>query len=103
MIKVINILEVNLEYIICHLSNNDIKKINLKPLIFNHRHLKGIEKLDDSKYIQLAQIGILGEIFWPKTIINSDGDTWNYDISPEYIYHCGEDIDIESKEVIEFK
>lgn len=85
MIKVIDILEVNLEYIICHLSNNDIKKINLKPLIFNHRHLKGIEKLDDSKYIQLAQIGILGEIFWPETIINSDGETWNYDISPEYI------------------
>jgi hypothetical protein len=43
------------------------------------------------------------KIFWPETIINSDGDTWNYDISPEYIYHCGEDIDIESKEVIEFK
>jgi hypothetical protein len=101
MIKVIDNLEVNLEYIICRLSNNDIKKVNLKSLIFNHSHLNGIEKLDDSKYIQLAKIGILGEIFWPETIISSAGDTWNYDISPEYIYHFGEDIDIESKEVVE--
>jgi hypothetical protein len=99
MIKVVEILEVNRKHIICRLSNNDMKKVNLKPLISNHKHLNGIEKLNDSDYLKLAQIGILGEIFWPETIISECGDTWNYDISPEFIYHCGEDIDNEIKKI----
>ena len=49
MIKVVEILEVNLKHIICRLSNNDMKKVNLKPLITNHKHLNGIEKLNDSE------------------------------------------------------
>jgi hypothetical protein len=100
MIKVVEILDVNLDHIICRLSNDDIKKVNLKPLISNHRHLNGIEKMDNSEYIQLAQIGFCGEIFWPETIISSAGDTWNYDISPEYIFYCGEDIVFETHEMI---
>ena len=99
MIKVLEILEVNPDHIICRLSNNYLKKINLKPLISNHSHLNGIEKLNDVNYLKLAQIGILGEIFWPETIKNSDADIWNYDISPEYINHCGEDVDKESVEI----
>jgi len=100
MIKVVEILEVNLEHIICRLSNNDIKRVELRPLISNHSHLDGIEKLNDLNYVQLAQIGNLGEIFWPETILNSVGDTWNYDISPEYIYYCGEDIDVVNEEIV---
>ena len=32
------------------------------PMITKHNHLNGIEKLKDPDYIQLAQIGGLGEI-----------------------------------------
>lgn len=92
MIKVLEILEVNPETVICRLSNNELKKIFLKPLISKHRHLKGIEKMEESNYVQKAKVGIFGEIFWPDTIINEDGDSWNYDISPEYIYFFGESI-----------
>jgi len=99
MIKVLEILEVNLEHIVCRLSNNVVKKVNIKSLISNHNHLNGIKKLEDATYLQLAQIGDLGEIFWPKTILGKGGDTWNYDISPEFIYHCGEDIDNEIKKI----
>ncbi|MFZ1524652.1 MAG: hypothetical protein WAT22_07540 [Saprospiraceae bacterium] len=99
MIKVVEILDVNLNQIICGLSNNDIKRVKLQPLISNHKHLKGIEKLRSKDYIRLVEIGMLGEIFWPETIISSAGDTCNYDISSEYIYHFGEDFDLESKEI----
>lgn len=101
MIKVLEILEVNTDFIICRLSNNDLKKIFLKPLVSNHKHLKGIEKMEESSYVQKAKIGIFGEIFWPDTIINDDGDYWNYDISPEYIYHFGE-VFSNRKDVIKF-
>ena len=92
MIKVINLLDVNKEYIICRLSNNEIKKIYLAPLIVKHRHLKGIEKMEDDTYVKLAAIGMFGEIFWPETIINDEGDKWNYDISPEYVQYEGESL-----------
>ena len=101
MIKVINIKEVNKDYIICSLSNKQLKKIYLKPLIDKHRHLKGIEKMNDENYIKLAEIGIFGEIFWPETIINEEGDTWNYDISPEYIQVNGESLVVENEKIIE--
>ena len=99
MIKVVEILEVDLEHIVCRLSNNLVKKVNIKSLISNHNHLNGIQKLADSTYVKMAQIGSFGEIFWPETILGKGGETWNYDISPEFIYHCGEDIDKESIEI----
>lgn len=100
MIKVVEILEISLDSIICRLSNNDLKRVWLMPMIAKHNHLNGIEKLKDPDYIQLAQIGDLGEIFWPNTIVSASGDVWNYDIFPEYIYHCGEDMDIINKKII---
>jgi len=51
--------------------------------------------------MKMVKIGIFGKIFWSNTIINSEGDNWNYDISPEYIYHYREDIEIDSKEVVQ--
>ncbi|MCB9310770.1 MAG: hypothetical protein H6567_11985 [Lewinellaceae bacterium] len=62
-----------------------------------------IQKLKDSTYLKMAQIGSLGEIFWPETIFGKDGKTWNYDISPEFIFHCGDDVDKESIEVVRNK
>jgi hypothetical protein len=100
MIKVVEILEISLEQIVCRLSCNVVKKVNIKSLISNHNHLNGIQKLADSTYVQLAQIGVLGEIYWPETIIGKGGETWNYDISPEYIHYCGEDVDNESMEIV---
>src|SRR5690606_24011098 len=97
MIRVTKIEKITGEYIICRLSNQELKRINLSSLISNHSHLKGIEKMKDPVYLLKADIGIFGEIFWPETITNRQGDTWNYDISPEYILHFGEDVDIENE------
>lgn len=97
MLRVTKIEKITNEYIISRLSNHEFKKMNLSPLISKHSHLKGIEKLKDPVYIRKADIGIFGEIFWPETITNSQGDIWNYDISPEYILHFGEDVDVENE------
>lgn len=97
MIRVTKIEKITDEYIICRLSNQALKRIDLSSLISNHSHLKGIEKMMDPEYLLKAEIGIFGEIFWPQTITNSQGDTWNYDISPEYILHFGEDVDAENE------
>lgn len=94
MIRVSEILEVNTQYIVCRLSDNQVKRLDLLPLIKRHAHLKGIDKLNNPVYVKKAGIGIFGEIFWPKTITCSDNKLWNYDISPEFIAESGEDYPI---------
>ncbi|MFZ1749747.1 MAG: hypothetical protein WAU01_06130 [Saprospiraceae bacterium] len=69
-----------------------MKRINLQLLLVKHSNLRGIDKFEDDEYLKSARIGIFGEIYWPDTITNSDGDLWNYDISPEFVAFHGEDI-----------
>jgi hypothetical protein len=36
-----------------------------------------------------AEIGELGEICWRKVIFGKGGERWDYDISPEFVFHRG--------------
>ena len=89
MIRVKKILEINSYEVSCLFNNGLVKKINLLPIIEKQNHLNGIEKLKDEAYFKTVKIGIFGEIFWENTI-KSDNEFWNYDLSPEFIFHNGE-------------
>ena len=66
------------------------KKIDIEQLIKEHSKLNGIIKLKDINYLKSAKIGNFGEIYWSDTI-KIKNTLWNYDISPEFIYHHGLD------------
>jgi len=88
MIKVTKIIEISPYYIVCNMSNGVKKRIEILPLIENHKELKGIELLKEKKIFESAGIGEMGEIFW-KDLILIKNKHWNYDISPEYIFYNG--------------
>lgn len=42
----------------------------------------------------------MGEIFWKNIITTSNNEKWNYDISPEFIFHNGITIDSRIFEIL---
>ena len=90
MIKIVKIINIDASSIICQLSDDSIRSLNLTPILAKHSHLNGIEKLKDINYLKKAKIGVFGEITWSKTITSSSGEIWDYDISPEYVDAMGE-------------
>ena len=91
MYKVTKILEISPYFIICEINDILVKKIDILPLLENHKNLAGIEKLMNFENFKQVNIGIFGELFWENTIENKYG-IWNYDISPEFIIKFGEDV-----------
>jgi hypothetical protein len=90
MIQVSKILSIQPFEITCLLSNGVIKKLNVLPLIENHLHLDGVEKLKESSVFLSASIGAMGEICWKDIVKSKDGlTTMDYDISPEFLMHNG--------------
>jgi hypothetical protein len=77
----------------CTFGTGAVKWLDVAPLLQNHIHLKGIEKLWDSRIFNLARVGEMGEVLWPSIIHTDDpvhGPTvWDYDISPEFIFAEG--------------
>jgi hypothetical protein len=77
----------------CTFTTGTVKWLDVAPLLRNHSHLKGIEKLWDTDIFTQAKVGELGEVLWPSIIQTEDpvhGPTvWDYDISPEYIFAEG--------------
>ncbi len=89
MIKTTAIESIDPYFLICRLSNNAVKRLDVYPLIQNHKELEGIEKLLDAQTFKKARIGEMGEIVWDKIIkINYQGEEliWDYDISPEFAF-----------------
>jgi len=89
MIRVINILEIQQEYIDCELNNGTKKRIALLPLLEKHSNFKGIEQFQNLQFLKNAKIGEFGEIYWKDAITTSSNEKWNYDISPEFINFNG--------------
>ncbi len=93
MIRVTEIISAKNFRIVCKFNTGETKSLDIKPLIENHKHLNGIEKLYDENYFETAQVGAVGEIYWKDTITTEYKAThsiWNYDISPEFAYQIGE-------------
>ena len=89
MFKVKKIVEVKPYSIICELNNGVLKKLEILPLIEKHSNFNGIDQLKDKTTFESVAIGEMGEIFWENIITTSDNEKWNYDISPEFIFHNG--------------
>ena len=93
MFKVKKIIEVTPYSIVCELNNGILKKLDILPLIEKHANFKGIDQLKDKTTFESVAIGDMGEIFWKNIITTSNNEKWNYDISPEFIFHNGITID----------
>jgi Protein of unknown function (DUF2442) len=92
MIKVTKILNIDNFNITCLFNNGVVKIIDVEPLLLNHSHLKGIEKLFNQEIFNQAKVGLLGEILWEKIIStehNGQAEIWDYDVSPELIMAVG--------------
>ena len=90
MIKVTAIEKAEPYVIVCRFNNNMVKKLDILPLIENHKNLDGIEKLLDIETFSKVRVGELGELVWDKIIkttnYKGERETWDYDISPEFAF-----------------
>jgi hypothetical protein len=89
MFKVKKIIEVTPYSIVCELNNGIKKKLDILPLIEKHSNFKGIDQLKNRATFESVAIGEMGEIFWKNIITTENNEKWNYDISPEFIFHNG--------------
>lgn len=90
MLRVVEILDTNDFCVRCKFNNDEIRRLDVLPIIENHKHLNGVEKLLEANIFATAQVGQCGEIVWPNIVYvhDTDGDRlWDYDISPEYAFH----------------
>ncbi len=74
-------------------NDGQIKMLDIFPIIQNHIHLRGVESLLNESIFNKAQLGDFGEIFWSNIVETKDKYLMNYDISPEYFYHNGENVE----------
>lgn len=86
MYRINQIVKIDAFLITCKFNTGEIKKIDLEPIISNHIHLNGIEKLKEKFIFDSVAIGEMGEIFWKDLITNNGKEKWNYDLSPEFVF-----------------
>lgn len=89
MIKVIQINKVEPYAVECTFNNGISKKLDVYPLIQNHKNLAGIEQLLEVPIFKNVRIGEMGELVWDniiKTEYNGETMLMNYDISPEFAF-----------------
>ena len=93
LLKVNKILGISAFAVLCEMNNGAKRKIEILPLLINHKHLKSIEKLKIKSVFNQVSIGLMGELYWKNIIISKSAEILNYDISPEFIYYNGVPID----------
>lgn len=89
MIRVAEIEKKEPYILTCKFNNGLTKKLDILPLIKNHKNLEGIDKLLDTAIFDSVQIGEFGEIVWKniiKSTYNGEETIWDYDISPEFAF-----------------
>ncbi len=88
MRKIVKIEFLENSKILCYFDNEEVRILGLRDSI-DDKYMKKI--LSDESLLKMAQIGELGEIFWPELGEMSDKDgksiPCNYDISPEFAYY----------------
>lgn len=89
MYKVSEVFELKPYTIVCLFTNGIKKELEVLPLIESHAHLQGIEQLKNKDVFKKVAVGEMGEVFWENIIMSKTNERWNYDISPEYIFHNG--------------
>lgn len=89
MIKIVKILEAKSFKVKCEFNNGMVKELDVKPLVAQHKHLRGFEALNQETNFAKVKIGTMGELLWEKVITinhNKLETLWDYDISPEFAY-----------------
>lgn len=89
MIKVTRVYIENSHHLSCEFSNNEVRLLNVLPIIEKHKHLNGVSSLFNKEAFSKVQVGDFGEITWRGIVITeNNGITtcWDYDISPEFAY-----------------
>lgn len=89
MYKVTEVFQIKPFTIVCLFTNGIKKKLEVLPLLQNHAHLQGIDQLKDKAVFNKVAVGEMGEVFWENIITSKTNEKWNYDISPDYIFHNG--------------
>ena len=89
MLRVVEIIEKSPYSLVCKLNNGIVKKLDILPIIENHKHLNGVQNLLNESVFNTVRIGEFGEIVWDK-IVKTNQDSidlyWDYDISPEFAF-----------------
>ena len=86
MIRVTEIIDKSPYSLLCKFNDGAVKKVDILPLIEDHKHLKGVERLLNKAVFDNVRIGEFGEIVWDRivqTIDNGEEIYWDYDISPQ--------------------
>ena len=89
MLRVTEIIEKSPYYLLCKFNNGAVKRLDVLPIIENHKHLNGVESLLNEAVFNQVRIGEFGEIMWEKVVkISHNGEVvcWDYDISPEFAF-----------------
>ena len=89
MIRITEIIENTSYSLVCKFNNGVVKKLDILPIIENHKHLDGVQTLLNEAVFKTFRIGEFGEIVWDKIVKNTQtGEEryWDYDISPEFAY-----------------
>ena len=89
MIRITEIIENTSYSLVCKFNNGVVKKLDILPIIENHKHLEGVQTLLNESVFNTVRIGEFGEIVWDNIVKNSktgEDSYWDYDISPEFAY-----------------
>ncbi len=89
MTRVLEIVDIRGYTLLCRFNNDELRRLDVKPLIENHLHLPGVAKLLENDVFASVKVGECGEIVWPNIVDNSSDlrlPAWDYDISPEFAY-----------------
>jgi hypothetical protein len=89
MIRITEIKVATPYLLLCKFNNGQIKKLDVLPVIEQHKHLDGVSTLLNEAFFKKVRIGEFGEIVWDKIVkTTQDGKEiyWDYDISPEFAY-----------------
>lgn len=90
MNKIVHIQLFDTYSILCTFENGHSKELDVLPVIENHLHISGVEKLRNLPVFKQAKIGDLGQILWEGILENG----MEYDISPEFAYHYGKTMEL---------
>lgn len=89
MIRVTEIVDKSDYSLLCKFNDGAVRKLDILPIIENHKHLKGVERLLNKSIFENVRIGEFGEIVWDRIVQTTDNGVeiyWDYDISPEFAY-----------------
>lgn len=92
MVRLNKIIAINAFQITGQFNDGQIKKLDVYPLIKNHLHLNGVDKLLNEEVFNNAKLGDFGEIYWSQIVTSKNAILMDYDISPEYFYVNGEEV-----------